>query len=201
MAIRRIYIVGVLAAATFASSCGSAQKPMSALPARQANAPALLAQAAPSANPAASEATSGPEQETISAQPKLQSQQATKPPDPVAELIAQVEKLYQAGQASYAAGNHDAAQESFDHAFDLLLSSPLDLHSDARLMAEFNRILENVNQLEMADLKSDGSEAQGDAQKSEPAPIDETNGMLLPSIPTSRRRPRPRLKPRTPTCR
>ena len=183
MAIRRIYIVGVLAAATFASSCGSAQKPMSALPARQANAPALLAQAAPSANPAASEATSGPEQETISAQPKLQSQQATKPPDPVAELIAQVEKLYQAGQASYAAGNHDAAQESFDHAFDLLLSSPLDLHSDARLMAEFNRILENVNQLEMADLKSDGSEAQGDAQKSEPAPIDETNDVAYPVDP------------------
>jgi membrane-bound lytic murein transglycosylase D len=185
MVYRRIHLLGILAAAMFASSCGSAQKPMSALPARQANAPALLAQATPTADPAASDTASGPEQEAIQSQAKPQSQQPTKPGDPVADLIAQVEKEYQAGQASYAAGNHDAAQESFDHAFDLLLSSPLDLHSDARLMAEFNRILENVNQLEMADLKNEDSQGgdQKDAQKSEPAPIDETNDVAYPVDP------------------
>src|ERR1700685_263688 len=153
MAYRRIHLMGVLTAAIVASSCGSAQKPMSALPPRQANAPALLAQATPPASRAPSDTASRPEQDTVQAKP--QPPVPSKSGDPVADLIAQVEKEYQAGQASYAAGNHDAAQESFDHAFDLLLSSPLDLHSDARLMAEFNRILENVNQLELADLKNE----------------------------------------------
>ena len=47
--------------------------------------------------------------------------------DAAADLIAQVEKEYQAGQANYQAGHLDAAKDNFDRAFNLLLESPLDV--------------------------------------------------------------------------
>src|SRR5436309_1222766 len=42
--------------------------------------------------------------------------------DPVAELIAAVEKEFQAGQNNYAAGHLEAAKQNFDRAFSMLLS-------------------------------------------------------------------------------
>jgi len=54
----------------------------------------------------------------------------------------------------------------------MLLGSNLDIRSDDRLEAEFNRIVQGVNHLDLGGLASDT-----DAQKSEPAPIDETNGI------------------------
>jgi membrane-bound lytic murein transglycosylase D len=167
MAIRRIYLLGIVAAAMIAEGCSTAQKPMSAIPARQANAPALLAPA-----PASVAAASNP---TPASAPQAQSPPVA-PVDPVADLIAQVEKHYQAGEAQYTAGQQDAAQGNFDQAFDLLLSSPMGLRSDTRLQQEFDRILENVNKLELAELKQENS----DEQKSEPAPIDETNDVAYP---------------------
>src|SRR5205807_1759264 len=54
-----------------------------------------------------------------------------------------------------------------------LLSSNLDIRSDDRLQNEFDRVVAGVNQLYPG-----GTGAEGDAQqKSEPAPIDETNGI------------------------
>ena len=38
-------------------------------------------------------------------------------PDPVAELIAQVEKEYRLGQENYKAGHLEAAKENFDRGF------------------------------------------------------------------------------------
>ncbi len=183
MAYRRIQLLGIAAVAILANSCGSVQKPMSALPARQANAPALLAPAPSLGNAAATQ---------VPAQPAAQPQSAPASADPVADLIAQVEKEYQAGQAAYGAGQKDSAQQSFDRAFDLLLSSPLGLHSDARLEKEFDEILEHVNQLELADLKQEGPNA--DEQKSEPAPIDETNDVAYPVDPNLKAKAEAELK-------
>ncbi len=97
--------------------------------------------------------------------------------DPAADLIVAVEKEYAAGQENYKAGHLEAARQNFDHAFDLLLGSNLEINSDPRLENEFDRIVEGINGFDMQALQ------QGDGfteQKSEPAPIDEANEAAVP---------------------
>ncbi len=116
------------------------------------------------------------------ASPARAIQEEIKPKaDPVDELIAKVEKEFQAGQANYHAGHLDAAKDSFDRAFNLLLESGLDIHSDDRLQGEFDKIVEGVHGLELIALQ------QGDGfteQKAEPAPIDEANEITFPVDPS-----------------
>jgi membrane-bound lytic murein transglycosylase D len=83
-----------------------------------------------------------------------------------------VEKDFQAGLDAYHAGHTETAREDFDHAFNALLESNLDVRSDDRLEKEFDRIVEGVNHLDLGGLAADS-----EAQKPEPAPIDETNGI------------------------
>lgn len=93
-------------------------------------------------------------------------------PDAVAALIDQAQKEFKSGQENYRSGHLVAARLNFDNAFNLLLESPFDIHSDARLQGEFDRIVNGASSLELAALE------QGDgfsAQKSEPAPIDQAN--------------------------
>jgi membrane-bound lytic murein transglycosylase D len=105
--------------------------------------------------------------------------------DPVGDLVARVEKEYQAGVVNYKAGNTDAAKLNFDNAFNAMLGSNLDVRSDDRLQKEFDRVVAGVNELGLDGLggtpgSDAGNNAAGDAdgqQKSEPAPIDETNGI------------------------
>lgn len=148
------------------TACQTAQRPAALLPAAQAHPPALTA------------ATPPP-----SAAPKPASPAQTQPdpkPDAVADLIAQVEKEYQTGQDNYKAGHIETAKENFDRAFNLLLGSSVNLRSDERLQQEFDRVLDGVNQLELqAVQEGDGSTEQ----KSEPAPIDETNEITFPVDP------------------
>jgi membrane-bound lytic murein transglycosylase D len=95
----------------------------------------------------------------------------------VAELIASVEKQYQAGQDEYHAGHLEGAKQDFDSAFNQLLGAGIDLHSDDRLQKELDRVLDGINGIELAALQ------QGDGfgeQKSEPAPIDEANELNPP---------------------
>jgi membrane-bound lytic murein transglycosylase D len=186
-------MAALAALAMAAASCGSAQKPVTLIPAGSAPAitaaaPAAAEKSAGAANAKASAASqpgpskpviakgaaqSGPaqstaaqEQETSGAQTKFQTAG-----DAVGDLIERVEKEYQAGLDNYHAGRLDAAKQNFDNAFNALLGSDQEIHSDGRLEKEFDRISEGVNHLELPGL------AQADAgeQKSEPAPIDETN--------------------------
>jgi membrane-bound lytic murein transglycosylase D len=101
---------------------------------------------------------------------------ATQDSDPVGDLIAKVEKSYQAGLAAYETGQTDAAKQDFDSAFNALLESNLDIRSDDRLEKEFDRVVEGVNHLDLGAL---GFASDSNAQKSEPAPIDETNDITL----------------------
>jgi membrane-bound lytic murein transglycosylase D len=103
---------------------------------------------------------------------------AAQAPDPVADLIAQVEKDYQAGLEAYQGGQTEVAKQHFDSACNALLDSRLDIRSDDRLEQEFNRIVTGIDKLNLGDL------SDADAQKSEPAPIDETNG-ITPSADAS----------------
>ncbi|MGA7686435.1 MAG: LysM peptidoglycan-binding domain-containing protein [Terriglobales bacterium] len=151
--------------------CQSAQKPSTFLPPVQAQAPAVLAGAAPNPNPQKPLASSGNASQTQESQTQAQAARALAV-DPVGDLIARVEKEYRTGQENYRDGHMEAAKQNFDSAFNELLGSGFDLQSDDRLEAELNRILDGVNELEIAALQ------QGDGfseQQSEPAPIDEAN--------------------------
>jgi membrane-bound lytic murein transglycosylase D len=174
------------ALALSASSCQTAQKPATLLPAKAA--PALSATTA--ATPAPQQAKPTPPPAPAPSQTQTQSQaQAPAPaetkaetpslapaPDLVGDLINKVEKDYQAGLAAYQAGQTDTAKQDFDNAFNALLESNLDIRSDDRLGKEFDRIVEGVNHLDLGSL---GFSSDADAQKSEPAPIDETNDITL----------------------
>ena len=171
-----------------ASACQTAQRPASLLPARSA--PALTSTAtdpvpARQQTPPPTPQAATPQQpqapvaaaETKTQSPTTQAPTTQAPPptpssDPVADLIAKVEKDFQTGLDAYKAGQTDAAKQDFDSAFNALLESNLDVRSDDRLEKEFDRIVDGVNQLDLGGLASDSEE-----QKSEPAPIDETNGI------------------------
>ena len=115
--------------------------------------------------------------------PEAKPQPAAQPvakPDPIDALVAQAEQQYQAGQANYAAGHLEAAKVNFDRAFNILTQAPGGAGSDERLQKEFDKIVDGVNSLELVALR------QGDGfteQKSEPAPIDETNQITFPVDP------------------
>src|SRR3989454_2365182 len=161
------------------TSCQTAQKQKPLLSPAQAAPPALTSKASPSASASRSQAAAQPAQtEPQASQSEGKSELR---PDAVAELIAQVEKEYEAGQDNYQAGHLEAAKQNFDRAFNLLLGSNLDIHSDERLQHEFHRILEGVNGPDLMALQ------EGDGlteRKPEPAPIDEANEVTSPVDPT-----------------
>jgi membrane-bound lytic murein transglycosylase D len=155
--------LAVTLAATIA--CQKAQK-SSFLPPAQAEAPALVA-------------VNNPPDQHHQKSTQAAAEPKSKPPvpqalavDPVGDLISKVEKEYQSGQDNYQAGHLEAAKQNFDSAFNQLLGSGFDLHSDDRLEAELDRILDGINGLELAALQQGDGFAE---QKSEPAPIDEAN--------------------------
>jgi len=169
-----------------ASSCQTAKKPAPLLPAKTA--PALTA-TAPAPPPPSRQAQQPSPPQAIPSKPaqlppepaaenKTQSTSPAPETDTVGELIARVEKQYQAGLEAFHSGQTDAAKQNFDNAFNALLGSNLDMHSDDRLEAEFERIVEGVDHLDLGGLTFDA-----DTQKSEPAPIDETNGITPPADP------------------
>ena len=186
------------------SACQTAQKPAPLLP--PATAPSLSSGTAKarSAGVSGPNATARPQAEENSqpAQEKATPQQQEDQPvtqqpqaaaaavDPVADLIAHAEKEYQAGLDNFQAGNTEDAKENFDRAVNELLESNLDIRSDDRLQKEFDRIVEGVNKLGLGEAGPD-SDAQ---QKSEPAPIDETNGLTPAADPNVKAKAQAELK-------
>jgi membrane-bound lytic murein transglycosylase D len=186
----RIAVLAVLGLA--GSSCQTAQKPVSVAP---PGTPPPLSAKAPASTP--------PQTQSQASQPVTQGQLPDRSPfsngnsgtsaaepatDPVGDLVTTVENEYQAGLAKYQAGQADAAKESFDNAFNALLESKLDIRSDERLQKEFDRISEGVNQLNLSD------SADSEARKSEPAPIDETNGITPSADPSIRAKAQAEIK-------
>jgi membrane-bound lytic murein transglycosylase D len=107
--------------------------------------------------------TAGPARQPAQATaPPLPAPVAPQPapaPRPTAEqqrarqLIGQVESAYAAGDADYRKGMLAEAKTQFDHAVDLMLSSGLDIKADPQLQDEFDKIVDEVNGLEMEALK------------------------------------------------
>ena len=84
------------------------------------------------------------------------------------QLIRNVEAAYARGDADYRKGKLAEAKAEFDRAVDLMLSSGFDIKSDPQLSDEFDRIVDQVNGLEMDALK----EGNGFVPKVEPTPAD-----------------------------
>jgi membrane-bound lytic murein transglycosylase D len=187
------------------SACQTAQKPVPLLP--PATAPSLgsgTSKTAPArvsgpnaiprsqaeySSQAVQEQAPQQQQEQDNAAPQ-QQQPLTTATDPVADLIAHAEKEYQAGLDNFQAGKTEDAKENFDRAVNALLESNLDIRSDNRLQKEFDRIVEGVNKLGLGEAGPD-SDAQ---QKSEPAPIDETNGLTPAADPNVKAKAQAELK-------
>jgi len=178
------------ALALSASSCQTAQKPASLLPAKPAPTLTAVTAATPAPAPKQTQPNSSPvtianppqaqTQAPAQAAPPAETKPESPPPPPasdlVADLIARVEKDYQAGLDAYQAGQTDAAKQDFDGALNALLESNLDIRSDDRLEKEFNHVVEGINRLDLGSL---GLSSDSDTQKAEPAPIDETNDVTL----------------------
>ena len=164
MKIFRLFCLPLLGAMVITAACKTEEiKPSAAAPPSDALAPALDQPAPPA-----------PQPKPPAPQPKL---------DPVPGLIKLVEAEYAKGETNYRTGHLEAARENFDRAFDILLTAPVEVHSDDRLEHEFEKIVDDVNQLEMLALK------EGDGfteQRSEPAPIDEANQVTFPVDPAVR---------------
>jgi len=182
-----------------ASSCQTARKPVPLLPAKSAPPLAATAPAAaptPKQAPPAAPPAATPKPPLVQAQapPETKPQQSPSPTpdsDPVGDLVARAEKDYQAGLADYHAGQTDAAEQDFDNAFNALLGSNFDVRSDDRLEKEFERIVEGVNHLDLGSL---GFASDSEAQKSEPAPIDEANGITPSADPNVKAKAQAEIK-------
>jgi membrane-bound lytic murein transglycosylase D len=103
-----------------------------------------------------------PKQATAPALPAAAPAPATvpaPPPPPTAEelrvraIIAQVEAAYARGNADYQKGMLAEAKIEFDRAVDLMLSSGIDIRATPLLQDEFDKIVDQVNALEMEALK------------------------------------------------
>jgi membrane-bound lytic murein transglycosylase D len=106
-----------------------------------------------------------------------------------AQLIANAEKAYKAGLASSQAGQAEAARANFDYAVDSLLSSGVDLKTDATLAAELDRIVDLVNALELDALKQGAEQTAG-----EPTPVDLANDVTFPADPNVKAQAEAELK-------
>jgi len=159
------------------ASCGGERRTQNTLPAPQATAPSL-----PAPEPAPTPVAPPGHPSVPAAIPAAKP--APKPPEPapegVEQWIARAEAEYVLGRDNYNAGHLDAAKDHFDAAFSLLLRTPVDMRNDQRLQAEFDKIVEATNRLEIEALK------RGDGfteQNAEPAPIDEANRITFPADP------------------
>ncbi|MGO9086529.1 MAG: transglycosylase SLT domain-containing protein [Candidatus Sulfotelmatobacter sp.] len=179
--------VGLALVILAGSACQTAQKPAALLPPTTApalqpaaTAPGPLPGTAPAAaqTAPASQQDAQPVQPGSAQKPAEASSTASPASDPVADLIAKVEKEYQTGLANYHAGKTEDAKQDFDNALNALLGSNFDVRSDDRLQKEFDRVVQGVDELYPGGTAADSETAQQQPQqKSEPAPIDETNGV------------------------
>lgn len=147
--------IPVLAVALSVSGCGPSQGASTfATPRPQAFAPSIAA-----AKPAQ--------------QPQAQAPPAPQPQSPAQQqrvkvLIQQVDQAYAAGQADYKKGDLPAARRDFDHAVDLMLTSGIDIKSTPELQDEFDRVVDQINGLEMEALR----QGNGFTPKTEDTPAE-----------------------------
>jgi membrane-bound lytic murein transglycosylase D len=108
----------------------------------------------------------------------------------VAQIIQDVEAAYKNGLANYHDGHLEAAKSNFDYAVDQMLTCGIDIRSDPELNAEFERIVDAVNTLELDALK----QGNGLAPAAEPTPVGVANDVTFPVDPAIRAEAEAQLK-------
>jgi membrane-bound lytic murein transglycosylase D len=89
--------------------------------------------------------------------------------DPIADLIAESERHFAAGERELGLGHLEQARTSFDLAIEVLLKSPAGARTEARVRRHFDQLVERISAHEIVAL------SQGDGfaeKKTEPASID-----------------------------
>ena len=103
--------------------------------------------------------------------PPAATQEAPKPlHDPIADLIAESQRHFAAGERELSLGHLEQAKASFDLSVDVLLKSQYGARTEARIRQHFDRLIERISAHEITAL------AKGDGfveKKPEPASIDE----------------------------
>ena len=98
------------------------------------------------------------------------------------QLIDQVEKAYANGEAAYRKGHLTEAKAEFDRAVDMMLTTGIEIKAEPRLQDEFDRVIDQINGLEMEALK----QGNGFTPNVEPTPADVasdvTFGVVDPNI-------------------
>ena len=94
-------------------------------------------------------------------------------PDPVAVLIADSDRHFEAGRKELAQGHLERARAEFDSALDTLLESPDGARGNPRLREHFDRLVDRISVLEQAALTTGDGFSE---TKSEPAVIDSLLG-------------------------
>jgi membrane-bound lytic murein transglycosylase D len=95
---------------------------------------------------------------------------APAPADPIAILLQNADKHFEAGRHELSLGHLATAKTEFNKALELILESPDGAKSDARIQEHFDRLVDRIAALELSAL------ATGDGfteHPSEPASIDE----------------------------
>lgn len=107
-------------------------------------------------------------QPSVTPAPSSKTAQNPASDERVKPLIQQVEKAYADGQADYKKGDLVAARADFDHAVDLMLTSGIDIKATPELQDEFDRIVDQINGLEMEALR----QGNGFTPKTEATPAE-----------------------------
>ena len=154
---KRLVFSGALGLAVVLAGCGPSQPAPSPAAMPQATAPPLKPTV-----PAQPSSAAAP-------QPSLTEQQR------VTQLIQQVEAAYAAGDADYKRGDLPAAKVQFDRAVDMMMMSGIDINATPRLHDEFERVVDEVNALEMQALK----QGNGFVAPVEPSPADVANDVTF----------------------
>jgi membrane-bound lytic murein transglycosylase D len=177
MKINRFTLIAISVALLAGSAC-SGKKPSATAPTVQKTPPPPIQAASKPSKPATSATVAVAKDPAPAAKPQISipvpAEAKPAAADPVADLIAKVEKEYQAGEQEYTNGHNDIAKQHFSEAFNLLQAAPASTRADQRFQREMDRVLEGMNGIEMAALQSEPPPAEAQ-QKSEPAPIDEAN--------------------------
>ena len=108
----------------------------------------------------------------------------------IAQIIQDVEAAYQNGMSNYQDGHIAAAKSNFDYAVDQMLGCGLSIKSNPDLAAEFDRIVDAINTLELDALK----QGNGLAPPAEPTPVDVANAVTFPVDPAIRAEATAQLK-------
>ena len=89
--------------------------------------------------------------------------------DPIADLIAESQRHFAAGERELSLGHLEQARTSFDLAIEVLLKSPNGARTEARVRTHFDQLVERISAYEITAL------SQGDGfveKRTEPASID-----------------------------